>query len=49
MGIRPLAHSCTMRVGSWGVPPWASQAWQVPRVGWPANGISAAGVKMRTR
>ena len=27
----------------------ASQAWQVPSVGWPANGSSATGVKMRTR
>ena len=27
----------------------ASQAWQVPSVGWPANGSSPPGVKMRTR
>ena len=26
-----------------------SQAWQVPSVGWPANGSSRLGVKMRTR
>ena len=48
-GIRPAAHSCTI-VPAWrGVPPASSQAWQVPRVGWPANGSSADGVKMRTR
>ena len=27
----------------------ASQAWQLPSVGWPANGSSRAGVKIRTR
>ena len=26
-----------------GVPPASSQAWQVPSVGWPANGSSGAG------
>ena len=31
-----------------GLPPASSQAWQVPRVGWPANGSSVAVVKMRT-
>jgi hypothetical protein len=30
-------------------PPAASQAWQLPSVGWPANGSSPPGVKMRTR
>ena len=27
----------------------ASQAWQLPSVGWPAKGNSPLGVKMRTR
>ena len=31
------------------MPPASSQAWQVPSVGWPANGSSVTGVKMRTR
>ena len=44
-GTRPAAHSCTMV--SCSRPP--SHAWQVPSVGWPANGSSATGVKMRTR
>ena len=30
-------------------PPAANQPWQVPSVGWPANGSSRTGVKMRTR
>ena len=34
---------------SCGSPPASSQAWQVPSVGWPANGSSASGVKIRTR
>ena len=32
-----------------GAPPAASQAWQLPSVGWPAKGSSPPGVKMRTR
>ena len=32
-----------------GAPPASSQAWHVPSVGWPANGSSRLGVKMRTR
>lgn len=47
-GDQSLAHSCTMCPACCGCPPCASQAWQVPSVGCPANGISAAGVKMRT-
>ena len=30
-------------------PPASSHAWQVPSVGWPANGSSWLGVKIRTR
>ena len=51
----PTAHSWRTSMISpagpvaWGWPPWASQAWQVPRVGWPAKGSSQPGVKMRTR
>ncbi len=45
----PAPHSCTT-VPAWrGAPPAASQAWQVPSVGCPANGSSATGVKIRTR
>ena len=48
--ISPAAHSCTTRSACLGVPPpTVSQAWQVPSVGWPANGSSRTGVKMRTR
>ena len=32
-----------------GVPPDSSQAWALPRVGWPANGSSSPGVKIRSR
>jgi hypothetical protein len=46
---RPAPHSCTIASTSRGSPPASSHAWQVPRVGWPANGSSATGVKMRTR
>ena len=45
----PAWHSCTMPPGSAGRPPASSQAWQVPRVGCPANGSSLDGVKIRTR
>ena len=31
------------RRGAFGEPPFSSQAWQVPSVGWPANGSSATG------
>jgi hypothetical protein len=47
--IRPAPHSCTYVSGLAGPPPASSQAWQVPSVGCPANGNSAAGVKIRTR
>ena len=42
------AQAWTMVVSSRGRPPAASQAWHVPSVGWPANGSSPSGVKMRT-
>ena len=48
MGMRPMPHSCTIRSPR-GCPPAASHAWQLPRVGCPANGGSSFGVKMRTR
>ena len=48
MLIRPTSHSCTTMPGVFGTPPCSSQAWQLPSVGWPANGISYAVVKMRT-
>ena len=32
-----------------GRPPRSRHAWQLPSVGWPANGSSPPGVKMRTR
>ena len=35
--------------GFFGLPPAASQAWQLPSVGCPANGSSPSGVKMRTK
>ena len=41
-----LLHDHGRRAGS---PPASSQAWHVPSVGWPANGSSPAGVKIRTR
>ena len=44
----PARHCCTT-VPAWrGAPPASSQAWHVPRVGWPAKGSSATGVKIRT-
>ena len=49
ISIRPAPHSCTYTSGRVGFPPASSHAWQVPRVGWPANGSSRLGVKMRTR
>ena len=49
IGINPAAHSCTACSASSGVPPASRQACQVPSVGWPANGSSRTGVKMRTR
>ncbi len=48
-GTTPTAHSWRTTPASRGWPPWANQAWQVPSVGWPANGNSPPGVKMRTR
>ena len=45
----PAWHSCTIAPGLAGRPPASSQAWQVPRVGCPANGSSTVGVKIRTR
>jgi hypothetical protein len=47
-GTSPAAHSCTIS-SAVGEPPADSQAWQVPSVGWPANGSSFTGVKIRTR
>ena len=47
--ISPAWHSCTIAPGLAGRPPASSQAWQVPRVGCPANGSSLVGVKIRTR
>ena len=47
--ISPAWHSCTIAPGLAGRPPASSQAWQVPRVGCPANGSSPVGVKIRTR
>ena len=35
-------------LGEGRLPPASSHAWQVPRVGWPANGSSRLGVKIRT-
>ncbi|MNE50381.1 hypothetical protein D3C80_1449510 [compost metagenome] len=45
----PAAHSCTSRPSRGAIAPASSSAWAVPMVGWPANGSSEAGVKMRTR
>jgi hypothetical protein len=46
--ISPAPHSCTtVSPACCGLP--ESQAWHVPIVGWPANGSSSDGVKMRTR
>ena len=49
MRTRPTPHCCTTSPRARGRPPAASQAWQLPSVGWPANGSSPPGVKMRTR
>ena len=40
---RPTPHCCTTSPAARGRPPAASQAWQLPSVGWPANGSSRAG------
>ena len=47
--MSPAAHSCTVTSSRFGWPPDVRQAWHVPSVGWPANGSSRTGVKMRTR
>ena len=49
MVTRPAPHSWTMASAEPGLLLAASQAWQVPSVGCPANGSSWPGVKMRTR
>ena len=46
---RPIAHSWTTSPGFFASPPLARKAWALPSVGWPANGNSPLGVKMRTR
>ena len=43
-----LVDCCTTTSVAAGRPPAASQAWQVPRVGWPAKSSSPPGVRMRT-
>ena len=48
ISTRPAPHSWMNTSGRAGFPPDSSQAWQVPRVGWPANGSSRLGVKIRT-
>ena len=48
-GTSPAPHSCTITSFDFGVFPASSHAWHVPSVGWPANGSSSVGVKMRTR
>ncbi|MPN38897.1 hypothetical protein SDC9_186422 [bioreactor metagenome] len=48
IAIRPFLHSCSTCSGLRGCPPWASQAWQLPSVGWPAKASSPAGVKIRS-
>ena len=48
MVTKPTAHSCTTTPACLGAPPALSHASQVPSVGWPANGSSPPGVKMRT-
>ena len=48
-GTSPAPHSWIATPGSRLAPPAASHAWQVPSVGCPAKGSSAAGVKIRTR
>ncbi len=45
--ISPASHSWVNRSAP--LPVSSAQAWQVPSVGWPANGSSATGVKIRTR
>ena len=47
MGTRPTPHSWTIR-SPLGTPPAASHACAEPSVGWPANGSSRPGQKMRT-
>ncbi len=49
MLINPAAHSWMITSAELGDAPVESHAWQVPRVGCPANGSSATGVKIRTR
>jgi hypothetical protein len=49
MRTSPTPHSCTTTPSCAGTPPAASQAAQLPSVGWPAKGSSPPGVKMRTR
>ena len=45
----PAPHSCTSSPSVLGTPPASSQACAEPMVGWPANGSSMPGVKMRSR
>ena len=48
ISTKPALHCCTTVPARRGAPPCCSQAWQVPKVGCPANAISLMGVKMRT-
>ncbi len=45
---RPAPHSWTISFAFFGRFPAASQAWQLPSVGWPANGISLSSVNILT-
>ena len=50
-GTGPTSSSSTIRVRSpeSGMSPIAASTCAVPTVGWPANGSSVPGVKIRTR
>lgn len=49
MLTKPAPHSWMISASLRGVPPAVSQAWQLPSVGCPANGISRSSVNIRTR
>ena len=49
IGTRPTPHSWMITSCLAGGPPASSQACAEPSVGWPANGSSRSGVKIRTR